>query len=263
MPLTCCYVPFAALVTRAAAHVSTHGTQAAGDSVWAAIVPGWITGVGTAILAIFAIVTAWYARKAFLKQSQEVADQAAMLKVQSGQLEEQRKVNAKQTEVLALQAEELRESLAERKREAAERRNAQAAQVHLALKAVAESSPAGGPVIEATVVNASERQQPIYDVELYWHLGPDGYGAPNPELLGTVLNWEKEPRRREFPPGADPGACGAILSFRDALGVNWVKTPDGGAMHADSELIPDLVKALGATSGNGAPSPHIAPDVGQ
>jgi hypothetical protein len=59
-----------------------------------------------------------------LKQSQEVSDQAAMLRIQSEQLDEQRKLNKEQTRVLALQAEELRESLAERKREAVERRNA-------------------------------------------------------------------------------------------------------------------------------------------
>ncbi len=41
------------------------------------------TAVATAILAVFAIVTAWYARKAFLKQSQEVSDQASMLEIQS------------------------------------------------------------------------------------------------------------------------------------------------------------------------------------
>jgi hypothetical protein len=35
---------------------------------------GEITAVATAVLAVFAIVTAWYARKAFLKQSQEVTD---------------------------------------------------------------------------------------------------------------------------------------------------------------------------------------------
>ena len=35
---------------------------------------GEITAIATAVLAAFAIVTAWYARKAFLKQSQEVSD---------------------------------------------------------------------------------------------------------------------------------------------------------------------------------------------
>ena len=31
---------------------------------------GEITAIATAVLAVFAIATAWYARKAFLKQSQ-------------------------------------------------------------------------------------------------------------------------------------------------------------------------------------------------
>jgi hypothetical protein len=209
-----------------------------------------LTAVATAVLAVFAIFTAWYARRAFLKQSQEVSDQASMLQIQSEQLADQRKVNAEQTRVLALQAEELRESLAERRREAVERRNAQAAQVHIVLKMIGKSRE-GAPEIEAIIVNASERQQPIYDVKLYWHLGPDGYGTPNPEPLGTVLNWEKEFRRREFSRAADPAACGAILSFRDALGANWVKTPDGGAMRADSDVMPDVVKSLPWPSGNG------------
>ncbi len=71
---------------------------------------GEITAIATAVLAVFAIVTAWYARRAFLKQSQEVRDQAEMLNVQSGQLAEQRRINE-------LQAEELRDSLAERARQ--------------------------------------------------------------------------------------------------------------------------------------------------
>jgi hypothetical protein len=123
---------------------------------------------------------------------------------------------------------------------------------------VVAKSRDGGPEIEVTVVNASERQQPIYDVKLYWHLGPEGHGTPNPELLGTVLNWEKESRRREFPRGADPAGCGAVLAFRDAFRVNWVKTPDGGTMHADSDLVPDIVKALAGKSGNGAPTSATA-----
>jgi hypothetical protein len=82
-------------------------------------IPTWITGIATAVLAVFAIVTVWYARQAFLKQSQEVSDQAAMLQLQSEQLAEQRKINK-------LQAEDLGESLKERARlrELAEREQA-------------------------------------------------------------------------------------------------------------------------------------------
>jgi hypothetical protein len=48
-------------------------TGHASRSIWATDVPGWITAAGTAILAIFAIVTAIYAIRAFRKQSREVA----------------------------------------------------------------------------------------------------------------------------------------------------------------------------------------------
>lgn len=72
-----------------------------------------LTAAGTIILAVFAVVTAWYARKAFLKQSEDIKDQAKLIEVQSRQLrlqrlefEEQRKVNAEQIRVLELQAEE-------------------------------------------------------------------------------------------------------------------------------------------------------------
>jgi hypothetical protein len=107
-------------------------------------IPTWITGVATAVLAVFAIVTAWYARQAFRKQSQEVGDQASMLKVQSKQLTQQRKINARQTKVLKLQARELRESLDERKREAEQRKIAQAAKVFVS-KADSSYAP-GRPV---------------------------------------------------------------------------------------------------------------------
>lgn len=91
--------------------------------------PGEITAIATAALAVFAILTAAFAILAFCKQSKEVSDQARMLKLQSEQFSEQRKVNAEQIRVLTLQAAELSESLKERKREAAERRRAQAGRV--------------------------------------------------------------------------------------------------------------------------------------
>ena len=90
-----------------------------------------LTAMATAVLAVFAIVTAWYARRAFLKQSQEVRaiekqvtdqealtrQQAELLKLQSGQLDLQREQLDDRRKANALQAEELRESLAERARQ--------------------------------------------------------------------------------------------------------------------------------------------------
>src|SRR5260221_13834131 len=81
-----------------------------------------ITAIATAVLAAFAIVTAWYARRAFREQSEEV-------RTLKKQLKDQQDLTAKQTPVLELQAEELRESLDERKREAANQRRAQASMV--------------------------------------------------------------------------------------------------------------------------------------
>lgn len=75
-----------------------------------------VTAVATAALAVFAIITAWYARKAFRKQSQEVMDQAQMLTVQSQQLGLQSQQLNDQREINALQAEDLHQSLEERAR---------------------------------------------------------------------------------------------------------------------------------------------------
>ena len=87
-----------------------------------------ITAVATAVLAVFAIVTTAYARKAFLKQSQAVvaieqqvsdqkdvtAQQAELIEIQSdrlevlrAQLDDQRSASAKHAEALELQAAEL------------------------------------------------------------------------------------------------------------------------------------------------------------
>jgi hypothetical protein len=95
MALACCYLAAAAPGARLAPHAAKHASASAG-AIWATDVPGWVTAIATVGLLIGAIITARYAIRAFGKQSD--------------QLEDQRKVNAKQTEVLELQAEELRES---------------------------------------------------------------------------------------------------------------------------------------------------------
>jgi hypothetical protein len=214
--------------------------------------------IATAALAVFAIVTAWYARKAFLKQSQEVAaierqvadeqeltkQQAELLKVQTGelevlrgQLEEQRKASAAQAEVLQLQAEELKESLKERKRQTELGRGYQARRVFLTEESFGgrtSGRAAGGlrdigtkpPSVTATAHNTSD--QPIYDAEFRWHMGSAGRGDPNPEPIGTLLPQETRSSKRDFPPGVNLAVSGAVLRFRDAAGVIWMRRPDGG-----------------------------------
>jgi ABC-type protease/lipase transport system fused ATPase/permease subunit len=86
-----------------------------------------LTAVATAVLAAFAIVTAWYAPKAFVKQSKEVSDQASTLEIQSGQLAGQRNVNAEQIRVLALRAPN---SASRSKRASARQRSAETHKRH-------------------------------------------------------------------------------------------------------------------------------------
>ena len=81
------------------------------------------------------------------------------------------------------------------------------------------------PAVIAKAHNTSD--QPIYDAELYWRSGSEGHGTPNPEPVGTLLPRATHTSRRDFPPGSNLEACGAVLRFRDAAGTKWVRRPDG------------------------------------
>jgi hypothetical protein len=208
-----------------------------------------LSAVATAVLAVFAIVTAFYARQAFRRQSQEVGaierqvkdqqeltrQQAELLKVQSGrlelqgeQLDDQRKVNADQAKVLKLQADELRESLAARQRAAEQQRKAQASKVFIVESEGLSRPPSGSPAVPFVVARAvNSSDQPVYDVEFYWRRGSAGHGEPNPEPLGILLPGEREEKSRDFPGETNMAVSGAILRFRDAAGVRWIRRPDG------------------------------------
>ena len=208
-----------------------------------------LSAVATAVLAVFAIVTAFYARQAFRHQSQEVGaierqvkdqqeltrQQAELLTVQSGrlelqgeQLDDQRKVNADQAKVLKLQADELRESLAARQRAAEEQRKAQASKVFIVESEGLSRPPSGSPAVPFVVARAvNSSDQPVYDVEFYWRRGSAGHGEPNPEPLGILMSGEREEKSRDFPGETNMAVSGAILRFRDAAGVRWIRRPDG------------------------------------
>ncbi len=221
-----------------------------------------LTAVATAVLAVFAIVTAWYARRAFLEQSQEVSaieqqvkdqqevtrQQARMIEVQSGQLEvqhqqfdEQRQVNARQAEVLKLQAEELRESLAERKREAGERRRAQASRVFI-WQEYREGNPAlhadppdyiahlgplprgeSRPLMVGHVKNASD--QPVYGLVVTWTYDADF--RQESERQKPLMPGGEDRQILLMRPGEDSSRFSAVASFRDAAGMRWRSRPDG------------------------------------
>jgi len=145
-------------------------------------------------------------------------------------LDDQRQANARQAEVLELQTAELRESLKERAREVDRRRKAQAAQVfiteeHVPARHAGRTQPAP-PKVNATVVNSSD--QPIYETELRRHRGSAGHGDPNPEPLGTIMPGASRSTTRAFPADTKLDVSGAVLRFRDAAGVRWMRRPDGG-----------------------------------
>lgn len=201
-----------------------------------------LTAVATVVLAVGAIVTAFFAFRAFRKQSQEVSEQGRMLTIQSAQLDEQRRINAEQTKVLELQKDELRASLEERRREAVDRRRFQASRVFISAEpAHREGEPIR--VMGVTVNNTSE--QPIYDLILLW---PDGTGGwidigdpPHPVLmpggqweLGTSIE-PSVPIRSYL---TDPWLISAAIVFRDAADVHW-------RLHADGRLDEEPVTESG------------------
>jgi hypothetical protein len=196
-----------------------------------------LTTAGTIVLAVFAIVTAWYARKAFLKQSKEVGDQAEMLDLQRTQLAEQEKTSAKQTVVLELQAADLRKSLEEREREAAARQRVQAEGVTVWL--TTDRHPVGGTPLQAAVLS-NQSIQPIYDVQAYLHYMEEGRlgtewtpamgGAsqifkivtPHSDLH-VILPQDASPRPEEDE--YDGNAYAASIIFTDAAGNRWERDP--------------------------------------
>jgi hypothetical protein len=207
-----------------------------------------LTAVFTAILGVGAIVTAILAYAAFRKQSREVRaierqvtdgqelarQQAELLKVQTGQLEvlreqlqDQRKAFAAQTEIVKLQATDLRDSLEERAQEARRRLRAQAQLVFLTEDRYpgGKADPSAPPSVTVTIVNSSN--QPIYDADLYWRVGDELYGEPNPEHLGIILPGQSTAKTRKFPSDADLSTCSTELRFNDADGIRFQRRSDG------------------------------------
>jgi|ERR1700722_3438738 len=219
-----------------------------------------LTAAGTFILAAFAIVTAWYARKAFLKQSQEVraiesqvADgqqltrqQGELIKIQTGQLEalrgqleEQRKASDAQAEVLELQASELRESLEERKCSAEKERRGQAALVTAWFASF--PVPTRGPAFSywgAAVRNASDL--PVFDVRVSFYFIEEPVAGMEwtPVLRGSapkaIQVLPPQDERSVYIPDdiARQDECSdqvyAVgITFADAAGNNWERDPRG------------------------------------
>lgn len=175
-----------------------------------------ITAVATAILALFAIVTAVFAFLAFRKQSAEVA-------TLQQQFDDQRKVNEKQTGVLELQARDLNHSLQDRHRDLAQRHWAQAVQVFILIIDAAKA----GLLVDLIAEVRNSSQQPVYDLVVHWYLesGPLGISPPRPYLVpgGTA------PLRQSRDASDDLSNLAVALEFRDAAHPHW-RTTDRGEL---------------------------------
>jgi hypothetical protein len=201
-------------------HVSPQPVRAdAAASVWPVDVPTWITAIATFGLLVGAIVTAVYARKAFLGQE--------------AQLAEQRRINEEQTLVLKLQAAELRESTEERQREAGRRHQAQASLVFTGVQ-----NP-GHRFSHPYAKNGSDF--PVYDVQL-WQAYPGGLSDPFD--VGMIPPGGGGADGRDIP--YRDALDGTVLTFRDAAGARWMRMPDGTIKEQEHDSARDsILTALG------------------
>lgn len=192
-----------------------------------------LTAIANVVLAVFAIVTAWFAGLAFRKQAKEVSDQAEMLELQRQQLADQRKASADQAEVLKLQAADLREAFEERKR-----RNAAGVTAWFGRQPGSKV-----PFLGAVIRNASGL--PVYDVHATFHRVHEqvkGLGwEPIAEGVSThpirIMPPESEQfteapsdvQNQALKAGARPKDYDYVVSitFTDAAGNRWERDPKG------------------------------------
>jgi hypothetical protein len=149
----------------------------------------WVTAVATVVLAVFAVITAWYAREAFRKQAQEV-----------GLLLEQNK------------------------REEEERRRAQAVQVHLWRGPVL--GEIDGPYFaELHLRNTSP--QPIYYPRFGWDM--NGRLVAFILHAGQVMPRRSIEVNLMQPTGTLPNQdrLDPVAVFRDRAGIWWAARADG------------------------------------
>lgn len=132
-----------------------------------------LSAVATVVLAAFAVVTAWYARKAFRKQSEEVA--AIERQVKDGQ-----EIAKQQAALLEVQSEQLELQRRQFERQDEERRRAQASHVFVwTERGIDERFPdatAAGEHDTVAVNVSNTSKQPVYEVAICWRTGTALWG---------------------------------------------------------------------------------------
>lgn len=182
----------------------THAVQPGGGTPESIIVATLITAIATGILAIFAVITAWYARKAF---------------------REQKDLSAKQTPVLELQARELEASREQRRLEDWERRIAQVSSIFTWEERSTDHALGLEPahIVTAHVKNASH--QPVYDMFFSW---PKQDRQDRTIRAKPLMSGDQDADWRPIPSGTDdPSRFRAAVIFRDQGDRWWRIWPNG------------------------------------
>ena len=115
---------------------------------------------------------------------------------------------------LRKQSRELAILAAENKRQAAERRRAQASSVFIGLPI------RGIRMVQPSAQNGSSF--PVHDAQ-FWYYGPDGLSGP--EDLGMIMPGPVGINGRQM--RYEEAVERAILTFRDAEGLRWIRRADG------------------------------------
>jgi type II secretory pathway pseudopilin PulG len=196
-----------------------------------------ITAVATAVLAMLAVVTAWYARKAFREQSREVA-------AIEQQVKDEQEVTRQQAELLKVQSEQLELQRRRFEQDQTDQRRAQASSIYFTITIIWAGGdelgdpfadppdPAPSPIprypksLFVRVVNTSDL--PVYDLAINWRVGTEPWGdASTADVLHPKDGIDST---REFPgnvPSPFEQLYGAVVRFRDAAGVHWLLQPGG------------------------------------
>lgn len=205
-----------------------------------------LTAWATVVLAVFAIVTAWFAWRAYRKQSREVAvierqvtdqqeltrQQAEQLKVQTSQLGlQQRQFEQQQADRHSDQASRIfitSEITEDPMRGATVRERAK--QARRAMEQPEHQKAMGEPnyqTLNVQVTNTS--QQPVYDLHINWRKGTAPWAQPErvPVLSpGAELKFAR-PLPDDLTPSVDRSLFSAVVIFRDRNQVWWRTRPDG------------------------------------
>jgi hypothetical protein len=201
------------------------------------IAAAWSTAAATGVLALFAVVTAWYARKAFTEQSREVRLLQRQADVQQGELD----------------------------RTADERRRAQAICVYLTgvprlpdhthpqVNSVKFNTRP--PAVDVEVHNTST--QPIYGAKIHWIDLDSEVQVGDVDRIGVVGPGSYKYTSRSVPNGVHPYRLCPILAFRDASEQRWTRTRAGHLAPIDAAL-PDGAAVVGVTAVKQSPYQDVS-----